>query len=148
MQTQRRNKKQKKQKKTYLLSAVGKGDNEENPKMADWKRGGLIYSSWYEGLMRTRGVVRMYVSPYSIAKVPWLSKPSKQRKSCIDPKTQYFRSGSGGFIDASLRFGPEAPRYFTKSKENVMGENRFSYKLVLPMNIGYRQEKAIWLMAS
>lgn len=43
MQTQRRNKKQKtkKQKKTYLLSAVGKGDNEENPKMAeDWKKGG------------------------------------------------------------------------------------------------------------
>lgn len=138
MQTQRRNKKQKTKKKHTYSRPWGKGIMK---KIQKWQRiekggGGLIYSSWYEGLMRTRGVVRMYVSPYSIAKVPWLSKPSKQRKSCIDPKTQYSRSGSGGFIDASLRFGPEAPRYFTKSKENVMGENRFSYKLVLPMNIG------------
>lgn len=52
-------------------------------------------------------------------------KAAQELQACIDPKTQILHVwGQEALIDASLRFGPEVPRYFTNSKEKRDGGKR------------------------
>lgn len=126
MQTQRRKRKK------NVLNSRPWGRIEREKKRG---RGGWFTSSWYEGLMRTRGVVQYvctYVSPYSTAKSALAFFPSHQgsARAASTP-----RLGLEAFLSTQAFASARRPRdifHPKKVKKTWLGGKQ---SWCLPMNI-------------